>query len=52
MLSKYEEAKAFNTSGAHNEFPKWGWRPKAAGQIWGGAPGGRSHHVIRQYEKH
>ena len=26
MLSKYAEANAFDTSGAHNQFPKWGQR--------------------------
>ena len=30
MLLEYVEANAFNTSGAHNEFPKWGRRPEAA----------------------
>ena len=41
------EADAFNTSGAYNEFPKWGRRPKAAGPIWGGAAGGRLHYMLR-----
>ena len=47
MLSKYAEANAFNTSGAHNEFPKRVQRPSAAGPIWGGAAGGRPHYVLR-----
>ena len=46
MLSRYEEANAFNTSGAHNKFPKWGRRPKATGPTWAGATGGRPHYVI------
>ena len=33
MLLILAEANAFNTSGAYNEFPKWGRRPKAAGPI-------------------
>jgi hypothetical protein len=37
MLLKFAEANAFNTSGTHNEFPKWGRQPKASGRIWGGA---------------
>ena len=31
MLLILVEGNAFNTSGAYNEFPKWGRRPKAAG---------------------
>ena len=49
MLLSLAEANAFNTSGAYNEFPKWGRRPKAAGPIWGGAAGGRPHYMLRQY---
>jgi hypothetical protein len=49
MLVKYAEANAFNTTEAHNEFPKWGRRPKADGLMWGGATGGRSHYVLRLY---
>ena len=41
MLLEYAESNAFNASGAHDEFPKWCRRPKAAGPIWGGAAGGR-----------
>ena len=47
MLLTYVEANALNTSGAHNELPKWGrW---GAGPIWGGAAGGRPHYVFRLY---
>ena len=47
MLLILAEANAFKTSGAYNEFPKWGRRPKAAGPIsfWGGAVGGRPHNL-------
>ena len=40
------EANPFNTSGAYNEFPKWGRRPKPAGPIWGGAAEGRPHYYM------
>jgi hypothetical protein len=52
MLCKYAHANALNTSGAHNEFPKWDRQPKAAGPIRGGAAGGRPHHALREYQKH
>ena len=48
MLLILAEANAFNTSGAYNEFLKWG-RPKVAGPIWGGAAGGRPHYMLRWY---
>ena len=38
MLLILAEANAFNTSGAYNEFPKWGRRPKAAGPFGEGRP--------------
>ena len=47
-----EVANAENTSGPHNEFPKWGRRPKAAAPILGGAAGGRPHYVVRWYFQH
>ena len=55
MLSKQVVANAFNTSGgnalntsgAYNEFPSWGRRPKAIGPIWGGAAGGRTNYMLR-----
>jgi hypothetical protein len=37
MLLKYAEANAFNTSGAYNEFPKWGVAEGGRPHLgWGG----------------
>ena len=49
MFLEGTEANAFKSSGAHNEFTKWGRRPKAADPIWGGAAGGRPHCVLSEY---
>ena len=46
MLLRYAKSNAFNISGAHNEFTKWGWRPEG-GPIRRGAARGRPHYVPR-----
>ena len=38
LILEYVEANTFNTSGAHNKFPKSGRRPKAAGPFGEGRP--------------
>ena len=47
MFLKDAGANALNTSGAHNDYPKRGRRPKAAEPILGGAAGGRPNDVLR-----